>query len=322
MSKIPVSVQSDPLSLKIEAAGLDRTHQGKVRDTYRLEFPGLMLPVASNRISIFDFVLSASVPEKGRVLTHLTQLWLTDVLFDFEHHLVGHGTGLSQWLPPALSEDPDLQARGVVVLKLKMLPIECIVRDYLTGTGLDSYKETGHICGHALPAGLHDGSRLPYPLFTPTTKAEEGHDEHIDAFSVEKLYGSGPEELSLAIFEKASRYAAERGIIIADTKMEFGYHNDQLFIGDEIFTPDSSRFWLKEDWEKAVAEKKSPSGYDKQPVREWGKTVATPFGITGIHKLNPKNKEHVEFVHSLMVPPAVIEETTRRYLQIEKLLFS
>jgi phosphoribosylaminoimidazole-succinocarboxamide synthase len=322
MSKIPISVQSDALSLKIKAGGLDQIHQGKVRDTYALPDVNLLFPFASDRVSIFDFVLSALVPEKGRVLTHLTQMWLTDVLFEFKHHLVGHGAGLSQWLPPALSEDLEIQARGVVVLKLKMLPVECIVRDYLTGSGLDSYKETSHICGHALPAGLHDGSRLPYPLFTPTTKAEEGHDEHINAFSVERLYGSGPEELSLAIFNKASRYAAERGIIIADTKMEFGYYNNELFIGDEIFTPDSSRFWLKEDWEKAVAQKKSPTGYDKQPVREWGKTVSTPFGVIGINKLNPANKEHLEFVHSLTVPPAVIEETTRRYLQIEKMLFS
>ncbi len=322
MSKIPVFLQADPLSLEIKAAGLELIHQGKVRDTYKLPGSELLLLVASNRVSIFDFVLPALVPEKGRVLTHLTTLWLSNVLFNFKNHLISYGAHLDRHLLPILHNNVELQARSIVVLDLKMIPVECIVRDYLTGSGLDSYKETGHICGHALPAGLHDGSRLPNPIFTPTTKADEGHDEHMDAFSVEQLYGYGPEELSLAIFEKASRYAAERGIIIADTKMELGYYNSDILIGDEIFTPDSSRFWLKESWEEAVAQKKSPAGYDKQPVREWGKTVSTPFGVIGINKLNPANKEHVEFVHSLTVPPAVIEETTRRYLQIEKMLFS
>lgn len=319
-AKVPAHLGESPLAKRLIAGGLPRLHQGKVRDTFAL--PGdeaHLLLVATDRLSIFDFVLGAEVPDKGGVLTALTVFWMTRILSERPHHLVAYGRGLNAYLPPALRDDPALLARGMIVKKLAMLPVECVVRGYLTGSGLASYERSGQVCGHVLPPGLHDGSRLPAPLFTPTTKAEVGHDEAWDAAQVAQHFGTGLEKASLEVFRTLSDYAQTRGILLADTKFEFG---QGLVLGDEVATPDSSRFWDKEEWEAAVARGRSPQGYDKQPVREWGKGVATPFvdakgaPLTGIQKLDCEDLAHVAFVHKAPVPEAVLAATTARYRAI------
>ena len=276
--------------------------------------------VASDRVSIFDFVLGAVVPDKGAVLTAMTVFWLSVLFAGHNHHLAAFGRAINQYLPPCLRNNSDLQRRALVVIKLEMLPIECVVRGYLTGSGWAAYQKDGMVCGYALPPGLHDGSKLPEPLFTPSTKAEEGHDEHLLAQDVIAQYGDMVAIKSLVIFEKAAEYAAGRGIILADTKFEFGWLGDRLYLGDEVLTPDSSRLWLASDWQETAKKGQAPQGYDKQLVREWGKTVPTPFGSTGINSLKPENREHQEFVGSVAVPPEVISATTARYRKVPELL--
>ena len=319
-AKVPAALSESPLAKRLAAAGLPRLHQGKVRDTFALPGDDLhLLLVATDRLSIFDFVLGAEVPDKGAVLTALTVFWMTRILKGRPHHLVAFGRGLNAHLPPALHDEPLLLTRGMIVKKLSMLPVECVVRGYLTGSGLLSYQTSGQVCGHVLPAGLHDGSRLPSPLFTPTTKAETGHDEAWDAAQVGAQFGTGLEEESLAVFREIGDYAQTRGILLADTKFEFGRG---LVLGDEVATPDSSRFWDKEEWEKAVALGRSPQGYDKQPVREWGKGIQTPFldsaglPLTGLQKLDCEDDAQVAFVAQTAVPEAVLAATTARYRAI------
>jgi phosphoribosylaminoimidazole-succinocarboxamide synthase len=322
-ANLPVSVASDPLHTVLEKAGFARLHQGKVRDTYAV--PGhtdRLLLVASNRLSIFDFVLPGLVPDKGAVLTALTVFWLTEVLADTPHHMLAFGRDLAAQLPAELAQNTDFLSRAMLVKKLNMAPVECVVRGYLTGSGWSAYKREQAVCGHALAEGLHDGSKLPAPIFTPTTKADIGHDEAIDYKLVRSEHGMWLEELTLKVYQTLADYAATRGIILADTKFEFG---EGGILGDEVATPDSSRFWDKAEWQAAVAERRSPSGYDKQPVREWGKTVVTPFtadgkAVTGIHKLDTEDKPHLDFVHGLTVPQDVLTETTRRYRRIFELL--
>ena len=320
---IPKKVAHSAISEGLTAGGMKRIHQGKVRDTYEISgHPNLLLPIATNRLSIYDFVLPGVVEHKGEVLTALTVFWLTKVVADEKHHLVAYGRGIDEYLPEPLRGNAELQKRALVVKKLQMLPVECVARGYLTGSGWSSYRESQEVCGHKLADGLHDGARLPEPIFTPTTKAEEGHDEPISFQSVRDEYGDKFEKLTIDIYRQILEYSLGHGIILADTKFEF---SSDGVLADEVATPDSSRFWDVEDWKAAVKEKKSPSGYDKQPVREWGKTVATPFEkggekITGIHKLDSGGKEHIEFVHGLEVPPEVLTATTERYKAIfEKL---
>ncbi len=305
-------------------AGLALLHQGKVRDTFVLsDFPGLLLVVASDRISIFDFVLPAYVKNKGKVLTAMTVFWLTKVFYNVENHLVAHGPAIDEYLPAELRGNPELQSRALIIKELDMLDKECIVRGYLTGTGWKAYQKDGKVCGIKLPEGLHDGSELPDPIFTPTDKAKIGHDQHLDAADVVKEHGDDIKLLPLLIYNAGSDFAKKKGVIIADTKLELGVG---FVLADEILTPDSSRFWLRKDWEEAVKQEKSPSGYDKEPVREWGKTIKTPFGVTktvitplgmtGINNLKPEIPEHVEFVHSLIVPEKVLTDCTSRYQEI------
>ncbi len=318
-AQIPRKLSESELSRRLAQAGLERIHQGKVRDTYSLpDRPDHLFLVASDRLSIFDFVLAGEVADKGAVLTALTVHWLTGVLTGVEHHLVAHGAAIDAELPASLRGWKDLQSRAMVVKKLNMLPVECVARGYLTGSGWGSYKKSGEVCGIRLPEDLHDGSRLPEPIFTPTTKAEDGHDLPMSAEEVERDFGTQLVESTLNVYTRISDYARERGVIFADTKFEFG---EGFVLGDEVGTPDSSRFWDRGEWEKAVAEKRSPSGYDKQPVREWGKTVATPFesdggAVTGIHKLDPEKPEHVAFVHEHAVPEEILQATTSRYRDV------
>jgi phosphoribosylaminoimidazole-succinocarboxamide synthase len=226
---------------------------GKVREIYAVDDERLLL-VASDRISTFDVVLPTPIPDKGRVLTGLSAFWFARTREIVPNHL--------------LELRPD--GRSMVCRKLEMLPIECVVRGYLAGSGWKDYGETGAVCGHALPPGLRESDRLPEPIFTPATKASEGHDENIDEEQAAALCGAEryreAKEASLALYEFAARHAEERGIILADTKFELGTAPDgTLVLGDEALTPDSSRFWPLAGYE---AGRPQPS-FDKQFVRDW-----------------------------------------------------
>lgn len=304
----------------MNSINLDVYSSGKVRDTYLLpRFPDLLLQVASNRISIFDFVLGSVIPGKGQCLTAMTVFWLTKVLLDIApNHLVAYGAGIDRYLPRKLRGNMDLQSRALVVRKLKMLPVECVVRGYLAGSGLKDYLKTGHLCGHKLPPVLYDGCKLPEPIFTPSTKETQGHDLNIAVEWVNARYGPGPERLSLTLYNRAAEFAYQRGIIIADTKFEM---STDFVLADEVLTSDSSRIWLVSDWEESQQKPESPVGFDKQFVREYGKTVATPFvdehgiKIVGIDKLDPENEEHRAFVRQHQLPEDVIKQTALLYLK-------
>jgi phosphoribosylaminoimidazole-succinocarboxamide synthase len=239
---------------------------GKVRELYALDTDRLLL-VASDRISTFDVVLPTEIPDKGRVLTGLSAFWFARTGKLCANHLLA-----------VRSDGRSLECR-----RLEMLPIECVVRGYLAGSGWKDYQATGEICGHALPAGLRESERLREPIFTPATKATTGHDENITRQEAAELVGAERldevESVSLALYRFASDYAAERGIIIADTKFEFGLgEEDRLVLGDEAFTPDSSRFWLAD----AYAPGRPQPSFDKQFVRDyceslgWDKTEPGP----------------------------------------------
>jgi len=240
--------------------GLPLLSEGKVRRIYRLpDQPGRLLMVATDRISAYDHILSPDIPDKGKVLTGIS-LWWFDQLGDIvPNHLI------STDVPEAVA------GRAMVVEELSMFPVECVVRGYLTGSGWAEYRDNGQVCGIPLPEGLQDGSRLPEPIFTPATKAEYGeHDENIDFDTLVTLVGAPVAEelrrLSLAIYARAEQIARDRGIILADTKVEFGARADgTIVLGDEVLTPDSSRFWDAAQWAPGGA---NPS-YDKQFVRDW-----------------------------------------------------
>jgi phosphoribosylaminoimidazole-succinocarboxamide synthase len=255
---------------------------GKVRELYALDGERLLL-VASDRISTFDVVLPTAIPDKGRVLTGLAAFWFARTRSICPNHL--------------LALRPD--GRSTECRRLEMLPLECVVRGYLSGSGWKDYARTGEVCGHRLPSGLRESDRLPEPIFTPATKAQSGHDENVTREQAERIVGAErfaeAERLSLALYRFAAAYALERGIIIADTKFEFGADRDgRLVLGDEALTPDSSRFW--------PADQYAPGGpqpsYDKQYVRDycekigWGKTYPGPE-----------------------LPPDVVTGTRRRYVE-------
>jgi phosphoribosylaminoimidazole-succinocarboxamide synthase len=241
--------------------GLERLAAGKVRDMYAAP-DGLLLVVASDRISAYDHVLPTPIPDKGRVLTALSAWWFERLSDLVPHHLVS-------------VDDPAIPAewrgRAMLVRRLEMLPVECVARGYLTGSGLASYRDGGAICGVRLPPGLIDGSRLPEPIFTPTTKAPVGaHDEPMTYPEVEAAVGPARAarlyELTLAVYRRAAGIAAGRGILLADTKLEFGLDTEGgLTLGDEVLTPDSSRWWPADRWQPG---RPQPS-YDKQFVRDW-----------------------------------------------------
>jgi phosphoribosylaminoimidazole-succinocarboxamide synthase len=229
---------------------------GKVRELYALDDERLLL-VASDRISTFDVVLPTEIPDKGRVLTGLSAFWFARTGDLCANHLLGIGA----------------DGRSLECRRLEMLPIECVVRGYLAGSGWKDYQASGEICGHRLPGGLQESDRLPEPIFTPATKAETGHDENITREQAAELVGAERlaevEAVSLALYRFASDYAAERGIIIADTKFEFGLDDGRLVLADEAFTPDSSRFWPADSYVPGAAQ---PS-FDKQFVRDYCETL-------------------------------------------------
>lgn len=257
----------------LQVPGLVHLHTGKVRDLYQNEAGDLVM-VASDRISAFDWVLPTEIPDKGRTLTQLS-LWWFDQLADLVPHHV-----LSTELPPGAPAD--WAGRTLICKSLRMTPVECVARGYLTGSGLVEYKQTRTVCGLALPEGLTDGSELPAPIFTPATKAEVGeHDENVSYEEVARQVGAETaaqlRQTTLAVYSRARDIARDRGIILADTKFEFGFEGGAdggveggaeggtLVLADEVLTPDSSRFWPADQWEPGHAQ---PS-YDKQFVRDW-----------------------------------------------------
>lgn len=237
--------------------------QGKVRDVYDIGDHFLM--IASDRISAFDYILPTRIPDKGRVLTQISKFW-----FDFcgvPHHLVSTDVS-SVPIPEGMTEE-ELEGRTMVVKKCEVVPIECVVRGYLVGSGWLDYQNTGSVCGIDLPAGLKNCAKFSSTLFTPATKAEEGHDENISFERMVEVVGAETaNELkakSLKVYEKGRDFAATKGIILADTKFEWGWHDGELILIDEVLTPDSSRFWPADDYEEG----RNQVSFDKQFVREY-----------------------------------------------------
>lgn len=280
--------------------GTRHLHSGKVRDLYEIEdgeHAGRLLMVASDRISIFDFVLDTTIPDKGEILTRMSLWWFEQVADLVPNHVVS-------------TDVPDaVRGRAVVCDKLAMFPVECVARGYLTGSGLLDYVATGEVCGIALPEGLVDGSRLPEPIFTPATKADLGdHDENVSYAAVEATVGadtaSALRDLTLEVYGRAETLARERGIILADTKFEFGARSDgSIVLADEVLTPDSSRFWPADDWRPGRAQ---PS-YDKQIVRNWALSPESGWDKASGEAPPP-------------LPPEVVERTRARYLEAYELL--
>jgi phosphoribosylaminoimidazole-succinocarboxamide synthase len=242
--------------------GLRPLGSGKVRDLYEVDDDHLLL-VASDRISAFDVVLDDPVPGKGEVLTALTVFWL-ELLADL---VPNHLTGWRASELPAPAHH--LAGRAMLVRRLEMIPFECVARGYLVGSGWKDYQATGTVCGVPLPPGLLQADRLPEPIFTPATKAQTGHDENVSEARVAEAVG--PElagrlrDLTLEVYRRAAEHAARRGILLADTKLEFGRDGDQVVLADEVLTPDSSRFWPAGGWSPGH----SPPSFDKQYVRDW-----------------------------------------------------
>lgn len=282
----------------VQVPGLVHLHTGKVRDLYQ-NAAGELVMVASDRISAFDWVLPTEIPDKGRVLTQLS-LWWFDQFADLVPNHV-----LSTEVPEGAPAD--WAGRTMVCRPLRMVPVECVARGYLTGSGLIEYERDRTVCGLALPEGLTDGSELPAPIFTPATKAEVGeHDENVSYEEVARQVGAETaaqlRQATLAVYGRGRDVARERGIILADTKFEFGYEErdgqDTLVIADEVLTPDSSRFWPADVWEPGHAQ---PS-YDKQFIRDW-----LTSDVSGWDR------------HSEQPPPAlpeqIVEQSRGRYIE-------
>ncbi|MFL6060926.1 MAG: phosphoribosylaminoimidazolesuccinocarboxamide synthase [Marmoricola sp.] len=281
-------------------AGAEHVHSGKVRDLYRMtegEQAGRLLMVASDRISAYDFVLTSTIPDKGAILTRMSLWWFSQLAEVVPNHVVSTDV-------PA-----EVAGRAVFCEELAMFPVECVARGYLTGSGLLDYAATGEVCGIALPAGLEDGSRLPTPIFTPASKAAVGdHDENVSYDAVVGEVGveraAALRDLTLSIYGRAEEIARERGIILADTKLEFGARADgTIVLADEVLTPDSSRFWPADDWQPGRAQ----ASYDKQIVRNW---LTSPE--SGWDKASGEKPP--------ALPQAVIDHTRARYVEAYELL--
>ncbi|MFE2938782.1 phosphoribosylaminoimidazolesuccinocarboxamide synthase [Streptomyces sp. NPDC059255] len=283
----------------LQVPGLVHIHTGKVRDLYRNEAGDLVM-VASDRISAYDWVLPTEIPDKGRVLTQLSLWWferLTDLV---PNHVIS--TDVPAGAPA------DWAGRTLVCESLDMIQVECVARGYLTGSGLAEYRESRTVCGLALPEGLVDGSELPAPIFTPATKAAVGdHDENVSYDEVVRLIGTENASLlrrtTLDVYGRARDIARDRGIILADTKFEFGFDGERLVIADEVLTPDSSRFWPAATWEPGRAQ---PS-YDKQYVRDWLTSPASGWDRASEQPPPP-------------LPQEIVDATRAKYLEAYELL--
>jgi phosphoribosylaminoimidazole-succinocarboxamide synthase len=269
--------------------------RGKVRDLYAVG--DALLMVATDRISAFDHVLGTGIPGKGKILTQISLFWFELMRDIVPNHLIA--TSVADF-PEALHKYADqLEGRSMLVKRAQMFPVECVARGYIAGSGWKEYKASGTVCGIKLPPGLQDGSRLPEPMFTPSTKSQDGtHDENIPFAAVEKAVGADVAEklrrLTLAIYEKANRHAESRGLILADTKFEFGRTQDGIVLADEVLTPDSSRFWEAAAWKPGGPQ---PS-FDKQFVRDY---------LESIHW----NKQ----APAPSLPDDVVERTLQKYLE-------
>ena len=285
---------------KAEIDDLHLLYRGKVRDVYEVDEQRLLL-VATDRLSAFDCVLPNPIPHKGEVLTQLSAFWFRFLQDVVPNHLITINT---DDMPAAVARRPELCGRSTLVKRTTVFPVECVVRGYLEGSGLKDYAATGKVCGHELPAGLRQCDKLPEPIFTPATKAAAGHDENIDFERFREIVGPEDAEFlrttSLEVYRKASEYAASRGIIIADTKFEFGRdQNGEIILIDEALTPDSSRFWPAESY----APGKSQPSFDKQFVRDhleairWNKQPPAP-----------------------VLPEEVVRRTSEKYQEAYRLL--
>ncbi|HBE73309.1 MAG TPA: phosphoribosylaminoimidazolesuccinocarboxamide synthase [candidate division Zixibacteria bacterium] len=280
--------------------GLKKVSQGKVRDIYDLG--GHLLIVTTDRISAFDVVLPDPIPRKGFVLNQISAWWFQRMTGIMPHHMVS--VSVDEFPKECLPYRDDLEGRSMLVKKARPLPVECIVRGYLTGTGLKDYQKTGRVCGIELPQGLTESSRLEQPIFTPSTKADQGfHDENISFENMAGILGREKaervKELSLRIYTQGRAIAEDRGIIIADTKFEMGEFEGGLMLIDELLTPDSSRFWPKDSYEEG---KPQPS-FDKQYLRDYLNTLDWD-------KRDP----------GPALPPEVVENTSRKYLEALEIL--
>jgi phosphoribosylaminoimidazole-succinocarboxamide synthase len=265
--------------------------RGKVRDVY--EAGDHLLMVASDRISAFDVILPSPIPDKGRVLTGLSLFWFRRTADVVPNHVVSAEPAS---FPPPFSVDPELAGRAILVRRASVVPVECVARGYLSGTGWIQYRQAGAVCGVELPPGLRESDRLPEPIFTPTTKASEGHDLPLAPDEGRALVGRGLferlKELTLTLYERVAEAALERGVVLADTKFEFGFVDGEIALVDEAVTPDSSRLWPADRWQPGGPQ---PS-FDKQYVRDW---------------LNASGWDHESPPPQL--PPGVVEQTAARY---------
>lgn len=248
---------------------MKKISSGKVREIYEVDEDKLLL-VVSDRISAFDYILPSLVPNKGKILNQISKFWFDYIKDIIPNHVIS--TDIKDF--PAEFQTEEFEGRSMLVKKLKMIPVECIVRGYITGSGWKNYQKDGTVCGITLPEGLQESEKLPEPIFTPTTKAAEGHDENISFDEVCNLIGKDlAEELrakTIEIYQKCADYALTKGVIIADTKFEFGMdENGKLVIGDEVLTPDSSRFWPASDYQVGRGQK----SFDKQYIRDWIKST-------------------------------------------------
>jgi len=285
---------------QITVTDLNLVKRGKVRDVFEVDDQHLLI-VATDRISAFDCILPTPIAHKGEVLTSLSKFWFEKLAHIVPNHFV---TTEPDNMPAAVQNNPELRGRSMLVRKTEVFPVECVVRGYLVGSGWKDYLRTGEVCGHKLPQNLLESAELQEPIFTPSTKAEVGHDENISEAAVADLVGPDTanylRETSLRLYNEARSYARSRGIIIADTKFEFGRdQNGQIILIDEALTPDSSRFWPAE----AYSAGKSQASFDKQFVRDYLETLDWD-------KKPPAPP----------LPAAVAEATTARYLEAYRLL--
>lgn len=254
---------------EVNLTGVERYAKGKVRDVYSLA--DRLLIIATDRISAFDYILPTGIPEKGRVLTQLSIFWF-DFLRDVTptHFLTAD---VDRYPAPLPEYRDQLEGRSMLVKRARMVDIECVARGYLAGSGWKEYRESGTVCGIPLPAGLKESDRLPEPIFTPSTKAQSGHDLNISFETAVSLAGAELatrlRDLTLEIYSRAAKYAESRGILIADTKFEFGFVGDELVLGDEVLTPDSSRFWPVETYQPGGPQ----NSFDKQYVRDYLESI-------------------------------------------------
>jgi phosphoribosylaminoimidazole-succinocarboxamide synthase len=288
-----------------EIPELTLSRRGKVRDVYQAGADRLLI-VATDRISAFDCVLPNAIPRKGQVLTQLSRFWFNRFASIVRHHMIASDVAefpaelRAQLSPPSQAA---LSGRAMLVHRAEVVPFECVARGYLAGSGWKDYQRTGEICGHQLPAGLVESSKLPEPIFTPATKAEEGHDINVSIDEMAQALGEERarklEQSTLRLYREAAEYAEARGIIICDTKFEFGVKDGELILIDEVLTPDSSRFWPRQSY---VSGRTQPS-FDKQFVRDYLETLTWD-------KRPP----------APALPPEVVEATSAKYLEAYRLL--